>query len=229
MTIGGFLRFSLIDFPEKVAAVVFTQGCNFRCPFCHNPELVLPRRFQLPIEEGTVIQFLKTRVGKLDGVVITGGEPLIQEGLDIFLREIKNMGYAVKLDTNGSYPTHLKKLLDGKLIDYLAMDIKASPDNYAKIAGVPVNLDYICKTITLIRNSGVPYEFRTTVVKNLHQIEEFEDLAGYLLPEEKYVLQNFSPSVTVGPSKLDLEPFDKEEMSRISQIFQNYGIIPAQR
>jgi len=224
MKIGGLLKFSLIDYPYKISAVIFTQGCNFRCPFCHNPELVLPRRFQLPISVEDILSFLKMRFGKLDGVVITGGEPFFHDDISELIQRIKEIGYSIKLDTNGSRPARLSDLIRSKLIDYIALDIKAAPVNYSKVTGVPVNVDYIMKSIELIRESGLPYEFRTTIVKNLHETEEFNELAELLHPEDSYILQNFTPSKRVGAKELPLAPFEKKELKEILDIFQAKGI-----
>ncbi len=224
MKIGGYLGFSLIDFPQKVAAVIFTQGCNFLCPFCHNPELVLPRRFQLPVPEKKILDLLKIRFGKLDGVAITGGEPLIQDDLEEFIYQIKKLGYAVKIDTNGSRPASLKNLLRRKLVDYIAMDIKAAPQNYAKVAGVPLNLDYIYKSMEIIRASGLPYEFRTTVVKNLHELEEFRDIARLLKPDDVYIIQNFRSAKRVGHIDLPFATFDDEELKYISNLLSEFNL-----
>jgi pyruvate formate lyase activating enzyme len=224
MKIGGFLRFSLIDFPGKVAAVIFTQGCNFRCPFCHNPELVLPRRFQLPVPEAEVLELLKKRFGKLDGVAITGGEPLIQQDLEEFIFKIKQIGYQVKIDTNGSYPAILKKLIRQNLIDYIAMDIKAALTNYPKVIDTPVNLDYILRSIQTIRESGLPYEFRTTIVKNLHTIDDINEIARLLQPEDRFVLQNFRPAKRVGHKDLPLAAFEAEELAEFQQILSDYNL-----
>lgn len=222
--IGGYLKFSLIDFPKHIAAVIFTQGCNFRCPFCHNPELVLKRRFQLPIPQREIWEFLQKRQGKLDGVAITGGEPLIQPGLDEFIRKIKKMGYAVKLDTNGTSPGLLNRLIRENLIDYIAMDLKADENNYAKVCGVPVNFDKIVKSMDIIRSSGLHYEFRTTVVKPLHQIDNFEQIAGLLQTEDKYILQNYRESKRVGSKDLDMQPFSDAELQQILSIFTSHSI-----
>lgn len=224
MKIGGIHKFSLIDFPKKIAALIFTQGCNFRCPFCHNPELVLPRRFQLPLPVAEVIDFLKFRFGKLDGVVVTGGEPLIQDGVEDFIAQIKQIGYAVKLDTNGSSPAKLNRLIKNDLLDYIAMDLKASIDNYAKVCGVPVNLDNILKSMELIRMSGIPYEFRTTMVKNLHHKTEIEQIAGLLKKEDKYIIQNFRNAKRVGRKDLPLDSFTDEELEYFEQVLTSQGI-----
>jgi len=163
MKIGGFQRFSLIDYPAKISAIIFTQGCNFRCPYCHNPELVDPKLFTSAIDEDLILSFLRKRVGKLDGVVITGGEPLLQHDLIEFIKKVKEMGYLIKLDTNGSYPEKLERLLD--LIDYIAMDIKAPLEKYHDVVRTDVCTEKIMESITIILNGDIDYEFRTTVVK----------------------------------------------------------------
>ena len=224
MKIGGFLRFSLIDFPGRISAVVFTQGCNFRCPFCHNPELVLPRRFQLPLVEEEVMELLQQRFGKLDGVTITGGEPLLQPDLEEFLYKIKRIGYDIKLDTNGSYPGVLKKLINRELVDYLAMDVKAALANYPKVIDMPVNLDYIVRSMDIIRQSGLPYEFRTTIVKNLHTVEDIKEIAKILHPEDRYALQNFRPAKRVGHKDLPLAAFDEPELAEFEQILSAHNL-----
>jgi len=154
MKIGGLQKFSLLDYPGKISAVIFTQGCNFRCAYCHNPELVDPERFQACIPEEEVFAYLKKRRGLLEAVTVTGGEPTIQKGLIPFIRRIKAMGYLVKLDTNGSMPEVLEELIRQKLIDYIAMDIKAPLEKYEDVIGVPVNWEIIRQSIDVIKESG---------------------------------------------------------------------------
>lgn len=188
MRIGGFLKFSLIDYPGRIAAVIFTQGCNFRCPYCHNPELVYPERFTEPIPFEDVLDFLKQRRGLLDGVVFCGGEPTLQEDLPEKIIEIRSLGYAVKLDTNGGRPEVLAEVLPH--VDYVAMDIKAPfGDAYGRVCGVAVN-DYEIRTsMLLIRAAGVEYEFRTTTHPKLMPIDEVEKIRRVLGRGEKYVVQ----------------------------------------
>ncbi|MFA7073976.1 MAG: anaerobic ribonucleoside-triphosphate reductase activating protein [Endomicrobiaceae bacterium] len=162
MRIGGFQKFSLIDFPQKTSAIIFTQGCNFRCEYCHNPELVYHNLFKIPIPVEQVLSFLETRKKQLDAVVITGGEPTCQEDLEDFICRIKSIGYLIKLDTNGSNPQILKGIIDKKLIDFIAMDIKAPFDKYSFLTCVPVDIEKIRTSIEIIKNSKVKYEFRTT-------------------------------------------------------------------
>ncbi len=167
MLIGGLLKFTLIDYPGRVAGVIFTQGCNFRCPFCHNPELVLPDLFHTSFDEEEVFSFLEKRRGQLQGVVITGGEPTIHPDLPEFISRIKSLGYLLKLDTNGSHPEVVRALIDAKLVDYWAMDIKSSIESYNKAAGVLVDSYAVKMSIEAIKASGVEYEFRTTALKSI--------------------------------------------------------------
>ena len=195
MLIGGFQKLTLIDYPGKVATTVFTVGCNFRCPFCHNPELVIPERELVkqfkPIEK-EFFTFLGKRKGKLDGVCITGGEPTLYPDLPEFIRRIKAMGFLVKLDSNGTNPKMLRKLFKEKLVDFTAMDIKNRPEKYAETTGTDaVDMDTIRESIALIRKSGMPYEFRTTVVPGLHEEKDFDGVVDLIDGATSYYLQEF--------------------------------------
>jgi len=167
MKIGGLIKFTLIDFPGRPAAVIFTQGCNFRCRYCHNPELVYPHLFTETVSDEEIFAFLQRRQGSLEGVVVSGGEPTLHDDLPAFIARIKALGYAVKLDTNGSRPEMLQELFDKKLLDYIAMDLKAPLDKYSLITGVETNPEIIRKSMDLIRQSGLAYEFRTTYDKEV--------------------------------------------------------------
>jgi pyruvate formate lyase activating enzyme len=192
MILGGFQKTTLIDYPGKIATTVFTVGCNFRCPFCHNPELILGSRLpEFDKMEKVFLTFLKTRQDKLDGVCITGGEPTIQPDIIDFVKKIKKMGFAVKLDTNGMRPDVLKKLLDLKLLDFVAMDIKNCQKNYAKTVGGKVDLERIKLSVEMIRHCGLPYEFRTTVVPGIHTEKDFLAIANWLQGSERYFLQEY--------------------------------------
>ena len=194
MKIAGLRKLTLLDFPGRVACVVFTNGCNFRCPFCHNASLVIPKGGHEEITEEEFFAFLKKRKGVLDGVVITGGEPTLAHGLYDFIMAVKQAGYPVKLDTNGSFPDKLKPLLADKLLDYVAMDIKTTPENYERVAGVKVDIDTLKESLDMIRRSGIPHEFRTTVVKGLHTAEDIVSIAKMLGSDESYYLQGFVDS-----------------------------------
>ena len=193
MKIGGLQELTLVDFPGKVAATVFLIGCNFRCPYCQNPELVDPLKAlkQAQIKESDFFKFLDKRKDFLDGVCITGGEPTIQKDLVNFIRKIKNKGFLVKLDTNGSNQAVLEKLLDAGLLDFVSMDIKSSPANYNKAAGTKVDLKKIKKSINLIKNSGIDYEFRITVVPTVVGKKDIEEIAKWLKGVKKFALQQF--------------------------------------
>ena len=195
MNIQGYQKLTLLDFPGKMACTVFTGGCNFRCPFCHNASLVNdPLCYTSSADE--VLQYLEKRKGILNGVCITGGEPLLQPDLEEYIKKIKALGYSVKLDTNGYSPERLKKLLDTGLIDYVAMDIKASKQNYQKATGIDIDIDIekIEKSVELLKSGNTPFEFRTTVVKNIHFVEEFQDIAEWIKGTKKYYLQGFKDS-----------------------------------
>ncbi|MFA5925919.1 MAG: anaerobic ribonucleoside-triphosphate reductase activating protein [Parcubacteria group bacterium] len=219
MIIGGLQKLTLIDYPGHIAATVFTVGCNFRCPFCHNPELVEHGKWNMErkIEE-EFFQLLRERQGKLEGVCITGGEPTIQPDIIDFIRKIKELGFKVKLDTNGTRPDVLRLLYAQNLLDYTAMDIKNSLENYAKTANNNLDIERIKLSVNLIRNSGVDYEFRTTVVPGLHKEGDFEKIGKWLEGVKKYVLQAYEdkgkildPNLKkrIKGKKMDLEKIGK--------------------
>jgi len=191
MILGGYQKLTLIDYPSKLAATVFTIGCSFRCPFCHNPELVDLKLVHEEKSEQEFFKFLKKRKGKLEGVCITGGEPTIQSDIIDFIRKIKKLGFTVKLDTNGTRPDVLKKILDAKIIDYVAMDIKHSQKKYAEAAGRSVDIEKVKLSVNLLMKNGIDYEFRTTVVPGIHEESDFEDIAEWIRGAKKYYLQRY--------------------------------------
>lgn len=191
MIISGLQKTSLLDYPEKISTIVFTNGCNFRCGYCHNPELLTPFAREV-LSIPAFFEFLKTRIGKIDAVVITGGEPCLQTGLKEFILEIKNLGFLVKLDTNGSFPDILKELI--AYTDYIAMDIKAPFEKYSEITCSNIDIEKIKKSINLIMNSEVDYEFRTTVVKSQLCIDDLVEISEIIKGAKKYYLQKFIPS-----------------------------------
>jgi pyruvate formate lyase activating enzyme len=201
MRFGGLQKFTLSDYPGKIAAILFTQGCNFACPFCHNGSLI-PMRCSdssQEVSESEIIKFLRSRIGKLQGVVITGGEPTIHRDLPQFIHLLKRMDYTVKLDTNGSNPEMIEKLLNQDLVDFFAMDIKADWPDYTRLAGKEVNTDRLKKTVELIANSGVDHIFRTTIVPALHG-SRAETKIRELVPQgSKYVVQQFNPANALDP------------------------------
>ena len=196
MLIAGLQKLTLLDYPGHVACTVFTAGCNFRCPFCHNAPLVLPERIEGdPDGERTVLQFLKKRQGILDGVAITGGEPLLHRDMADFLRKIRELGYAVKLDTNGSFPERLIALVEEGLVDRVAMDVKNAPSLYAKTAGLAgLDLAAVERSRDFLLSGRVDYEFRTTVVKGLHTADSLREAAAWIRGAKEYYLQQFKDS-----------------------------------
>lgn len=220
MHIAGLQKSSLIDYPEKIACIVFTQGCNFKCGYCHNPELFEKREPLISSE--AFFEFLKTRQNKLDGVVITGGEPTLQKDLKEFIFEIKKLGFLVKLDSNGTNPDSIEKLLNEKLIDYIAMDIKAPLNKYKEIINTNVNEKNIQKSIKLIINSDLDYEFRTTVVKSQLNYEDFEEIGKLINCAKKYYLQKFIPSKILDNNLLTEKTYSDEEFEKIKQILSKY-------
>lgn len=195
MTIHGFQKMTLLDFPGKVACTVFTAGCNFRCPFCHNAPLVTHTDPADRIDEDDVFSYLQKRRGIVDGVCITGGEPTLQRDLADFIRRVRALGYAVKLDTNGARPEVLSALLDEGLLDFVAMDIKNCPDRYAETVGIEgFDLSPVQRSIELLAQSGVDYELRTTVVDELHTPQDIGALAAWIAPAPRYFLQPFVDS-----------------------------------
>ena len=195
MRISGLQKLSMVDYPGKLAATVFTGGCDLRCPFCHNAPLVL-RAAQAPqLPEQEVLDFLKGRRGLLDGVVLSGGEPLLQPGAADFLAAVRILGFAVKLDTNGCHPAALADILERGLVDYVAMDIKNSREKYAGTVGVPdFDLVPVEESIQLLRSSGVDFEFRTTVVREFHTADDIRAIGQWLEGSPKYFLQKFVDS-----------------------------------
>lgn len=221
MRIAGLIKTTLLDYPGKVACTVFTYGCNFRCDFCHNALLVTEENND-NISQDEFFSFLSKRTGILDGVCISGGEPTLQKDLPEFVKKIKDMGFCVKLDTNGYKPDVLQRLIDDGLIDYVAMDIKSSPDNYSGICGVNIDIEKIKKSVDILKEGKIDYEFRTTCVKEYHTNEDFEKIASWLQGDSKYYLQHFEDSGNLIGS--NLSAFTKEETKEIEKIF--FGRVP---
>ena len=213
MTINGMQKLTLLDYPGNVACLIFTQGCNFRCPFCHNSGLLDMNNNCEKIDEKEVFKYLEKRRGLLDGVCISGGDPLLQKDIEDFIRKVKDLGYKVKLDTNGSSPKKLKQLIEDGLIDYVAMDIKNDFLNYDKTAGMCTNIDNIKKSIEIIENSNIEYEFRTTIVKQFHDVGKLEKIIQYIGPNARYYIQNYQDCSSV--LQRGLNGFDNEELLNI--------------
>ena len=210
MIFNGFQKMTLLDFPGKVACTLFTGGCNFRCPFCHNAVLVENPELAEEISEQFVLDFLKKRQGLLDGVCITGGEPLLQSDLEQFIIKVKEMGYAVKLDTNGSYPEKLISLCEKGLIDYVAMDVKSSMEKYPLCTGIKdYNTAKVEQSIDYLLQGRIDYEFRTTVADELHTPEDIETLAKRIEGAKRYFLQNFVDSGNILGENLSPVPHEK--------------------
>ena len=215
MQIGGLQKTSLLDFPDKISAIVFTQGCNFRCGYCHNPELIVLRNSDNYTTEG-VLEFLNTRRGKLDGIVITGGEPCLQKDLIDFIKKVKAEGFLVKLDSNGTMPDVLELAIP--FVDYIAMDIKAPLEKYSDIVKVKIDIEKIKRSISLIMNSGVDYEFRTTVVKSQLSFSDFEKIGQLIQGAKRYYLQKFVPSKTLDEKMMSETTYSTEDFEKIKEI-----------
>lgn len=222
MIIGGFQPVTLLDYPEKVAAIIFTSGCNMRCPFCYNYKLVLPQYLEKEksFKEDVVIDFLKKRKKYLDGLVITGGEPMVQQDLPQFLRKMKEIGYEIKLDTNGLLPDKLEALIEEGLIDYVAMDIKGPLDVYDKYCGVEGGQP-VRQSISTIMKSGLPYEFRTTLAKGLHTSADIAKIGIEIAGCDLYFLQNFRNEPTLD-GEMKVSSFTQKEMEEMRQEAESF-------
>ena len=220
MKVCGLQKTTLLDFPGHVAATVFLGGCNFRCPFCHNSGLLGPEAESV-FTENEVLDFLKKRRGILEGVCITGGEPTLEAELELFIRKVRELGYLVKLDTNGYRPGVLKELVFKGLLDYVAMDIKAGRENYPAAAGVRgMDITLIEESVDFLLSGKVPYEFRTTAVKGIHGLEDFQDIGKWLKGSSHYYLQNYVDSDQVlCPG---YEAFSPEELDRFLKILKPF-------
>lgn len=220
--IKGLQKTSLIDYPGKVCCAIFLGGCDFRCPFCYNIDLVLNPNKLPTIPEEEFLEFLKKRKKWLDGVCLGGGEPCIHQDLPEFIRKIKNLGFLVKLDTNGSKPEMLEKLLKEKLLDYIAMDIKAPLEKYDKAAGVKADKKAIQKSIDLIRNSGVEYEFRSTILPRLHSKQDLLSIGKWLKGSKRFFIQQFRNEKTLNPEFQKENVFKPEELNGFKEMLKPY-------
>lgn len=221
MRIQGLQKLTLLDFPQRTACTVFTAGCNFRCPFCHNASLVVNIPTHTEITEEKFFSFLKKRQGILDGVCVTGGEPLLQADIEEFLKKIKELGYEAKLDTNGSFPDRLRHLVQENLVDYVAMDIKNCPEYYAVTTGVEkLDMEAVKRSVSFLKEGHVPYEFRTTVVKGYHGKIQFEKIGQWIQGTERYFLQKFVDSGDL--IGRDTKGCSEEEMKEYLKVVQRY-------
>ncbi|MEG1741437.1 MAG: anaerobic ribonucleoside-triphosphate reductase activating protein [Acetivibrio sp.] len=215
--IGGIQKTSLLDYPDKVCCTIFTKSCNLRCPFCHNASLVLKTEETPLLSEQEIFTFLEKRKGILDGVCITGGEPLLQKEIGDFIYKIKSMGYLVKLDTNGTFPEKLKELVKENLIDYVAMDIKNAKQRYGETIGIPnFDISGIEKSVAFLMENEVAYEFRTTLVREFHTEKEIEEIGKWIRGAKKYFLQAFENSgMLINPNLHEIEPEKMKEFKKI--------------
>lgn len=224
MRISGIQPFTLLDYPGKIACIVFTPGCNFRCGYCHNPEFVLPEEIKKIresfIPEDRFFAFLERRRGLLDGVVVSGGEPTLMPDLHAFIEKIKNYGFLVKLDTNGNRPMVIESLIKDRLLDYIAMDIKTAFSAYANLVGPLVFTKALGKSMDIIKRSGVEYEFRSTLIREVHTEALFEQMVPMLAGAKRLYLQRFRPGHTLNPVFQQYHPFSDKEMEEIADRFR---------
>lgn len=227
MNICGLQKLSMVDYPGKLAATVFTGGCNLRCPFCHNALLVTRLGESPRLDTDEILNFLRSRRGLLDAVVLSGGEPLLQPGAADFLAAVKNMGYPVKLDTNGCYPDALAEILRRGLVDYVAMDVKNSKEKYAATVGLPgFDIAPVEESIRIIRESGVDYEFRTTAVREFHSADDFAAIGRWLHGSKNYYIQNFTDSGNlIGSGMCGFQPEELQKFAdSLLKDFEFVGI-----
>ena len=221
MKLGGLMKTTLLDYPGKIACTVFTRGCNFRCPFCHNASLVLTDRYCAEeFSEADFFSFIEKRKGILDGVVVSGGEPTLQVGITEFLYKIKQYGFNVKLDTNGALPDTLKEIINRGLVDYIAMDIKNSPSKYSSTSGCD-RLSKIEESVELIMNSNIDYEFRTTTVAELHTADDFYAIGKWIRGADKYFIQPYVDSGDI-ISPLPFTAPDKETLNAFLAVVREF-------
>ena len=221
--IKGFQSISLIDYPDKICSVVFFSGCNFLCGFCHNKDLVIENKNIPCIEIDYVLKRIKKQSNFIDGVCITGGEPTLYNNLIKFVGKIKSMNLKIKLDTNGTMPNVLEKLIDKKLIDYVAMDIKNTKEKYANTVGIKnPDLSAIQKSINIIKNKKIDYEFRTTIIPLFHKPEDILNIAKWIGYAKKYRIQQFRPINTIDKKLEKQKPYSVEELDKIKNTIQNY-------
>ena len=221
MRIGGIQKSSLVDYPGHVCAAIFTIGCNFRCGYCHNPELVLPDEYLDPLPTEDILRFLESRKGLLDGVAISGGEPTLQKDLPEFIEKCKDMGFLVKLDSNGSNPDMIEDLIQRKLVDYIAMDIKGPLKKYSSIMGWDIDTDIIRRSIDLIKKSKLPHEFRTTIVKSQLELDDFKKIGRLIKGAHQYALQKFKPNANMNnPAFKHETTYSEKELRQLQKMME---------
>ncbi|PIR74045.1 MAG: anaerobic ribonucleoside-triphosphate reductase activating protein [Candidatus Magasanikbacteria bacterium CG10_big_fil_rev_8_21_14_0_10_47_10] len=223
MRLSAVQRFTILDYPEHVACIAFTPGCQFRCGYCHNPEFVLPEKLKNLkssfIPEESFFSFLDERKGKLDGVVVSGGEPTIHKDLPLFLQTIKDKGFLVKLDTNGNNPDVLSTLIEQDVVDYVAMDLKTALADYPRLVGPRVDTDKLRESVMILMNGTLPYEFRSTLVREFHTPDVIESMAQDIRGATKLFLQTFRPGITLNPAYGLYHPFTNDEMVQLQKKF----------
>lgn len=223
MLLSGIQKFTLLDFPGHIACILFTGGCNYRCGFCHNPEFVLPEELAKLrknfIPEEAALNFLKKRRGMLDGVVISGGEPTIMPDLERFIRKVRNLGFAVKLDTNGNHPEVLRSLIGKGLVDYVAMDFKTSLSGYRALVGNGADEMKLRESIELLKEGAVEYEFRTTLIREVHTPAILKTMCKTLSGVKRLYLQTFRSGITLDPAFRDFHGFNPDETREIAKLF----------
>ncbi len=223
MLISGFQKSTLLDYPGKVACLIFTYGCNLRCEYCHNPELVIfPCNPSTIVKNDDIYSFLKERKGLLDAVVITGGEPTIQPDLISFIQRVKKLGYLVKLDTNGTDSKIVKQILDLNIVDYWAMDVKYEKELYIQNLVDKVDYKEIEKSISLLMKKARDYEFRTTFVKGIHTLESAKGIGELIKGSKRYYIQNFRPGKTINPTLSNRNSFTEKELEGIKRVMKEY-------
>jgi pyruvate formate lyase activating enzyme len=224
MIIGGFQKLSLSDFPGRVSAIVFTRGCGFRCPYCHNPELVDPDNYVTPLDAGNVLSFLRSRRGRIQGVVITGGEPTFHDDLQDFICKVREIGCEVKLDTNGSNPALLERIISLGLVDYIALDVKAPLRLYPSVARVFVNTGDILRSIRLVIDSGLPHEMRTTYIESLLSLDDMREIGEMVRGCRLLVVQGFRSTNTLDPAMLKQPTPPAHAMEKVRAAIDALGV-----
>ena len=220
--IKGFMKTSMLDYPGKLSACIFLSRCNFHCPYCHNVELVMDDPRLTPFENEKVFGYLQNKKDWIDGVVISGGEPTLHKDLPILCKELKDMGFSVKLDTNGTNPEMLKELIEKKLVDYVAIDIKSCKDKYEKATSVNADVTAVGKSIKILIKSTVDYEFRTTVLPGIVEIEDMEKIGEWINGAKKYYIQQFVPIKTLNASFMDKQPYTHDILHKMKDTVSKY-------
>lgn len=222
MKIGGIQKLSLVDYPHHTAIALFTIGCNMRCGYCHNPELVLPERYADVLPEDLILKFLQSRAGKVEAVVVSGGEPTMHADLPDFFRKVRGLGFLTKLDTNGTSPGMLEALFSENLLNFVAMDVKASMARYQEVVARPVDTRALQKSIQLIKHSGVDHEFRTTLVKSQVSPEDLEEIGQLVHGSPRFALQRFRPGRTLSPQFASETTYSDAELAQLKAAMEHH-------